>query len=856
VLTRTSLRALLLLLCLGPTAAASPAARSLASAATARPELYLSLGHTAEITDVAWSPDGRTIATGARDHSVILWDVATTRPRGTLRGHTSGIRQIAWRPDGKLLATLDAGEIGFLWEATSGRRLARLEGVQALNRALVWSPDGMTLAGGRVEEVVLWEGATGNRRLVLKDVYGLAIAWSPDSRTLATRKEFGRIAATLWDPATGRRRAELRGYVGYAGTIEWSPDGRYVSVAAEEGGGVAVWDVVTGRRRDLVQSREGNVPGSPFAWNPRGTLLATASASGRVVWNPATGERRATVRGHDRGVAFLAWSPDGATLASCGDFGGTIIWNAGDWTRRASMETRGFPRWSPTGKVLATTESRGTELWDARTGKRLASLLTTTDVAWSPDGKRLAEAGRALTSVPLRDPWTGAVRATLRGHAAPVQPGCLAWSPDGMALAVGYGHWMTRGASYQDIVADGSVVIWDGGTGQPRGAIGGLPDVVHQLAWRPDGTTLAAATERRSYGPHSHYRLYITGGDVVPWDAVRQRRLVPLAEASVGVSWSPDGKWLATGGEDWREGMILWDASSWRPHARLGRGMANPWLVWSPDGKRFASYGSDEMYTLWDVATLTRRATITPRARSGFLSWSPDGATIAVNEGTRTIRLHDPVSGSLRHTLVQRLPTRRDRESHLLRQDDVLQLAWRPDGRCVAAGSNGSGVIKVWYVQTGRLNQILGLPTRGLATLEWSPDGRTLAAAVKEKVIHLIDPAAPNKRSELKGHSGDITALQWSPQGQRLATGSEDGSVRLWSAATDRELAAFYALDHGTEWLAHTPDGYFTASPGAAHLIQWRQGDRLWPGAKFRRRFERPDLVGRALSARPSNSRR
>jgi hypothetical protein len=72
----------------------------------------------------------------------------------------------------------------------------------------------------------------------------------------------------------------------------------------------------------------------------------------------------------------------------------------------------------------------------------------------------------------------------------------------------------------------------------------------------------------------------------------------------------------------------------------------------------------------------------------------------------------------------------------------------------------------------------------------------------------------------------------------------------LWRAAIDRELAAFYSLDHGKEWLTVTPEGYFMASPHGTAVIQWRLGGKLWPLAKFRRRFEQPDLVRWALEGR------
>ena len=92
--------------------------------------------------------------------------------------------------------------------------------------------------------------------------------------------------------------------------------------------------------------------------------------------------------------------------------------------------------------------------------------------------------------------------------------------------------------------------------------------------------------------------------------------------------------------------------------------------------------------------------------------------------------------------------------------------------------------------------------------------------------------------------------MAWSPDGRMLAAGSEDGSLRLWDGGTGKERIALYSLDGGKEWLAITPAGYFAASPRGADVLQWRHGGERWSVGKFRRRFERPDLVRRALAQR------
>jgi WD40 repeat protein len=172
----------------------------------------------------------------------------------------------------------------------------------------------------------------------------------------------------------------------------------------------------------------------------------------------------------------------------------------------------------------------------------------------------------------------------------------------------------------------------------------------------------------------------------------------------------------------------------------------------------------------------------------------------------------------------------------------------RPRWELVVAILSPDGLIKLWDTDTGQLSAILTGPTPGTSPLAWSPDGKTLACAYQNHAVVLWDPAARKRRAVLRGHMSPITALGWSPDGRMLATGSEDGSLRVWDGVTGKERAAFYSLDEGKEWLVTTPEGYFAASAHGADLIQWRWSGRLWPAARFRRRFEWPDLVRRAIA--------
>jgi WD40 repeat protein len=157
-------------------------------------------------------------------------------------------------------------------------------------------------------------------------------------------------------------------------------------------------------------------------------------------------------------------------------------------------------------------------------------------------------------------------------------------------------------------------------------------------------------------------------------------------------------------------------------------------------------------------------------------------------------------------------------------------------------------MVRLWSVEDGRLQALVSTGTSGIDTLAWSPQGDVLAIGANDHTLHLWHRPTRRRRAILRGHTGTVNALRWSPDGRRLASGALDGSVRLWDAGTRRELAAFYAFDQGKQWLTVTPDGYFAASARGAEVLRFRTDLTLWPGAKIRRRFERPDLVRKALA--------
>jgi WD40 repeat protein len=876
------LRRFLILLSLATSAAAFAAVEYPAASTLARPEPYLGLGHTEPVTILSWSPNGRTLAAGSEDHTVVLWDAVTWKPRATLLGLTHAIQTVAWSPDGSSLAASDAQNDAILWDAATGRRRALLTGHVGRVDTLAWSPNGKYLVSVDDSRAFLWDAATGRRRATLKAgatrYNEYTVAWSPDSGKLAVGGDVLHARGlTLWDAAAAKPHPSFSDERGVVLALAWSPDGKMLAGLDSIGRKLTtlVWDAATRARRASFPG-----PGSDWLsprvwWSPDGRLLAVPSAGeghNLALLDAATGAVRSVLPGvfcpnEDN---LMEWSPDSKALATgdCGHKERVILWNPVTGERRATLigldSDLGALSWSPDGKVVSASDDSATVLWSSATGKLLARLPEVSPPAWNPKRGIFAAGSFPSATIEIRDELSGKSLRLAASHAAPISH--LAWSPDGTAIAAG--------TDEQELPAEdaetsrGFVTVWALTTGKPRYRLGHLssgplrapywlPDRIYDLAWSPDGSTIA--TTAGQYGlaegivggggppPRAWYR-----SSAALWDAKTGRQRAALPDAKAVLAWSPDGRTLATGTEG---SILLWDPVSGERRAALPAGSTAWRLAWSPDGKSLAAPAYPEgrfVCLLWDVTTGQVGESLPLSGRSyPNLAWSPAGTLLATTTDDRLVHLWDTATGILRHTLtLQALPPADD---WVTARPAVL--AWSPDGRLVAAGSPRWSLVKLWSAETGALRAILMGPREGVSLLQWSPDGKTLACACGDHTAVLWDPTSRKRRGVLSGHTGPITGLSWSPDGRTLATCSEDGSLRLWSSAAGKEIANFYSLDGGNEWLALTVEGYFAASPHGADVLQWRQGRKLWPVAKFRRRFERPDLVRQALSAHLAGKR-
>ncbi len=437
-------------------------------------------GHTTIVTSLAYSPDGKTLATGSLDRTVRLWEAATAKERAVLSGHSAVVLEVAFAPDGKTLASGAADGTVKLWDPGTGRPRGECKGHVDAIKSLAFTPDGREVVTASVDGTVkFWDPARAAGPRTIKDYGGAvrALAFSPDGATVTTVDQTGRLR--VCDAATGRER--LRGPDGgklvRSACAALSPDAK-TAAAGTLLGNVELLDGRTGKTTAGLKCEPGVA--QALAFSPDGRRLAAGigelEKKGQVkVWDVATRKEVLTLEGPADEVAGVAFSPDGRWLA-------------------------------------AGSKDRTLRVWDAVTGKekfvrKLSAPVTC--VAFSPDGRRLAAA--AVDTLTLHDLLTGQEMLTIEAYSH--EPVALAFAPDGSRLATAGGAAATgRG---------GGVKVWDLVTGQELLSLGGPAEAVSAVAFSPDGTRLAAGVADEEQA----FTLFRTvTGEVRIWDATPVRR--------------------------------------------------------------------------------------------------------------------------------------------------------------------------------------------------------------------------------------------------------------------------------------------------------------------------------------------
>ena len=741
-------------------------------------------GHKEEIYSVAFTPDGKFLATGSFDNTIKLWDVAGAkeiRTFGGAAGHKDMVLCVAISPNGQLLASGSGGRGADnslkIWDIPSDSPLRTLTDNDGIN-AIALNPDGKFLAtAGKDGSVKIWN--TGD----FKQLYNMpghtgpvtGVAFSANGQILASSGADRTIR--FWNPIKGQPIAFIGAHAGSVNAVAISPNNT-TAFSVGEDGLLKFWQIPPAPGRTLLTH---TAPIQALALAADGNQVLTGGADKAVRLSTlANAKEVRAYTGPGAAVQSVAFNGNATQVAAGTADHRLFLWNAADPKPLDQTYAHGGPvtgvAFHPQNTQLLTSGGDGLiKLWAMPPipSRVLPHPDAVVSSAMTADGKRLFT-GSADKTLRSWDLAKNTVERQFTGHGGAVT-----------AVAItGNGQILVSGGD------DATIRFWNQATGKENSRLGAHAGPVTSLALNPAGTQMLSSS---------------TDGTVKAWQLPAQPpRPFVHPDAVTSLAMSPDGSKLLTGCSD--KIARLWNFKTGAKERDFpGHTLALTCVAFSANGQLVATGSADKSLTIWNAADAKILKTIPLPGVVNALAFHPDGKSLAAGLGDDSIRIFLVADGKESKNLpghkggVNSLTFTPKGELLLSAGTDKLVQCWNPvtgtsekklehaaaisalalskEGTRVAAAADKT--IKVWNLGDGKEAATIATPAeiKGLAI---APDGNTLVAGGADKSARIYD--FDGKMVEFFPHDGPVQAVAFAGP-KEVVTAGADKLARAWTGS-------------------------------------------------------------------------